>query len=138
MSEQLDGGCDITWRVLRKMIDHMPADRLDDIVEIMSTEISGDDPQPLHKVIGMGTVGHYVSCEDGVEQSTTRSTTDNKHHPERYVLLAMENCFDEDGNLCFEWDMDRKTYKGYPTGNVYVDEEVPTTEWRRKRVDNKE
>jgi hypothetical protein len=131
----LDDDRDITWRVLREMIDSMPEERLDDIVEIMPPDPDGDSPNELHKVIGMGTVGHYVSSEDGVEQSTTRSSTDNKHHPERYVLLVMENWFDEDGNWAFEWDMESDTYTGVPTGNVYVDEEVTTTEWRRKRID---
>lgn len=139
MSEQLDDDRDITWRVLREMIDAMPAERLDDRVEILSGD-EHDEPIALHKVIGLKTIREWSTCVESGEaiENYTRSSVDNKHHPERYALLADVNPFDEDGNFAFEGGFMEGRYTGIPTGFVYVDEAVPTTEWRRKRVDNKE
>ena len=129
MSEQPDDDRDITWRVLREMIDAMPEERLDDRVEILSGD-EHDEPIALHKVIGLKTIREWSTCVESGEaiENHTRSAVDNKHHPERYALLADVNPFDEDGNFAFEGGFMEGRYTGIPTGFIYVDEKVPTTE----------
>lgn len=140
MSDQLDNDRDITWRVLREMIDAMPAEHLDDRAELLPGN-EHNEPIALHKIIGFKSIKEWSTCAETGEaiENYTRSAVDNKHHPERYALLADVNPFDEDGNCAYQQDdFDEEVYTGIPTGNVYVYEEVPTTELRRRRVDNKE
>jgi len=139
MSERPDDDRDITWRVLRDLIDAMPEERLDDVVEILPGD-EHDEPRALRRVIGLNSIAYWSTCGENGEQieNYTRSTVDNEHHPERYALLDDCSMFDEDGNFAFEGGFMEGRYTGIPTGFIYVDEKVPTTEWRRKRVDNME
>lgn len=100
-----------TYRELRDVLNKMGDAQLDQQMQVMVPQFDHDKPIPLHPVISAGTVKYFVSSDDGVEQDTTRSSVDNKHHPEEFVLLVDWNPYDEEGILAYDLETGEPIYE---------------------------
>jgi hypothetical protein len=91
-----------TYRELRDILNKMEDGQLNQQIQVMLPQFDRDKPFPLHPVISAGTVKYFVSSEDGVQQDETRSSVDNKHNPEEFILLVDWNPYDEDGIIAYD------------------------------------
>lgn len=95
----------MTWLEIKRVLDGMTAEQLDRQAQVWVHEPDHPDLVPLQPVVTFETVGQLSSCvdDDGnasdEEGARTRSSYDNEHHPEDFVLLTDCNLFDERGNL---------------------------------------
>lgn len=92
-----------TYRELKKALSKLDDKQLDQQVQVMLPQFDCDKSIPLHCAIGFNTVHYFISPLDSdEEQSVTRSSVDNKHHPEHFILLVDYNMYAEDGTIGFD------------------------------------
>ena len=83
----------MTYRQILEALKQLSDEQLDQEAEL--TIGTYDDVVPLHSVIGFGTVQFY-------EYEATRSSVDNRHHPEKHIFLCDFNLYAEDGTMGFD------------------------------------
>ena len=74
-------------------------------------------PVELCQAIEFGAVEQFFHCEPPV---ATRSSDDNQHHPEQFVILTDWNPFSAGGDLAYELQ-DDGSLVGMQTGKVVKD-----------------
>jgi hypothetical protein len=116
---------ELTYRDLKKWLNCMSDAELDQVAQIMIGQADGDKPHPLHPVIAFNTVQYFCTAGDGCEQ--TRSSVDNEHHSEQFVLLCDYNMFAEDGSIGFNLVTGERIYTKYGKKDVKVDDEFNET-----------
>jgi len=87
----------MTYKELKDLLDKMNPKQLEQKVQILPPEPDHTKPIPLHTVIAFDTVHNFFKPS----RCKTRSSFDNKHHPEAFVLLMDWNLYDEDGSIGF-------------------------------------
>ena len=95
---------EFTYRKLKQALDFLTDEELDQPVQVMPNNPAGE-PHVLQPVVAFATVRYFVTSEDGSSEET-RSSYDNRHHPEDWVILSDENLFGEDGSVLSELDVD--------------------------------
>lgn len=99
-----------TWADLKKVMDQMTEQQLKEPVELIPYP-SYEEPIELHAIIACNTVKYFFDNGE-----VTRSTDDNKHHPDRYVLLTDGNPFDANDNSY--WTATAEGLVGNKTGEI--------------------
>lgn len=93
----------LTWRMLRDYLNTHNGDVLDQQVEVIGPSTNHEAVIPLQIVQAIGTIADMIGPMPDlpvpVAVQTTRSSDDNKHHPERLVFLVDWNPFNEDGSV---------------------------------------
>jgi hypothetical protein len=118
----------LTYREIKAVLDNMTDAQLDQEAQIMLSQADHDKPFPLHPVIGLNTVHHFVTPPDSDdEQDLTRSSFDNEHHPESFVLLVDWNMFAEDGTIGFDLETGERIYGKNKKKDVEVEDEFNDT-----------
>lgn len=87
-----------TYKDLKERLALLTDEQLAQPIDIMFSNPDGDKTNPLHSVFEFGTVEYFCRADDG-STDLTRSSDDNQHHPERFVLLADYNPYAEDGSI---------------------------------------
>jgi len=82
-----------TYNDLRNSVNRMTDEQLSQPVQVLPPHTDGDKPIALHTVLSLASI-HYL-CG----QQQTRSSQDNKHHPNGLVLLTDLNPFNTDGSM---------------------------------------
>ncbi len=92
----------MTYLEIKEVLDKMSSEQLSQKAQIMLPCFS-DGPFRLDSVIGFNTAHHYVCAPNSDEELVeTRSSVDNKHHPDNFVFLCDYNPYDLDGAIGFD------------------------------------
>lgn len=96
---------------LQDMLDYLKTlskEELSQPAQIVPHHVDGDIPLELHSIIDVDTIKTYFGDEE--DDQKTRSTKDNKHHPESIVFLTDLNPFGEDGHIAINLLTGEKIY----------------------------
>lgn len=90
------------WKDILDFLQNLTVEQLSKEVQYIEGTTDYDKSIPLGSVIAIGTVEDMFKTEDEENNDSiipTRSSYDNKHHPEDIVLLVDYNLFNEDGSF---------------------------------------
>lgn len=89
--------CEIeTYRDLLAKLNALGEEELDQKIQFMRA--TSEEPIPLGQVIAFDTVANFCNTGD-----LTRSSFDNQHHPESYVLLVDSNPYSKNGDMAYSF-----------------------------------
>lgn len=100
----------MTYRDLLKELEKMTEDQLGQDVQVLMPGFIEEEVLPLHAGITLDTVHNLLEGS-----KFTRSSKDNKYHPEEVILLVDWNLFDKDGTMAFDLFTGEKIK---PTGDI--------------------
>ena len=116
------------YRELKAVLEKMTEEQLNQQAQVMVPQFDNDKPFPLHPVIDFNTVHHFITPPDSdEEQDITRSSIDNEHHPEHFVLLVDYNMYAEDGTIGFDLETGERIYCKNKKKDVKVQDEFNET-----------
>lgn len=97
-----------SYRNLKEALNALSDEQLDQQVEVLLPQFDHDKSFPLHPVLTFNTVKYLMSVDD--ECDMTRSSIDNEHHPDHFVLAADFNMYAEDGAIAFDLETGDSIY----------------------------
>lgn len=107
----------MTYNDLLMALQNLTPAQLEQSVMILPDNADGDKSVGLLPIYCLDSIQYFCHSTDNDEiLQQTRSSNDNKHHPEQFVLLADDNPFSEEGD--FYYELTDSGWKGNKTGKI--------------------